>query len=156
MKLSLIFTSIVALLTSVHSQQQVNVNSVYGNGGQPVLGSGLTCEGVLLKPGYGMYLWIIPIFPFLGGGPTVGSSPDCVVCVEITYPVSAQVITALLINYAAQYEISDQAMEKLVGEDNDASTLADVQVTDLSNCNYPFLSKFSWILTTLFLMPILG
>ena len=103
MKLSFtgIFTSIVALLTSVHSQQLeslsviVHVNSIYGNCHQSL--SGMTCANNFPATNASSVLGDISIFPNLGGSSNLPDS-DCVDCVIITNPESNKSITVLFIN----------------------------------------------------------
>ena len=138
MKFSLIFTSIVALLTSVHSQesqQQVNVNLIYADGGKLLSDSGMTTALSFTASDYSERLGDITNFPNLGGGPNVGSSP---ICVAITYPTDGQVINVLFINNAAKSEISPQAMSSLVGNGiNDTFILADLIEVVPAQCQYP-------------------
>ena len=103
MKLSFtgIFTSIVVLLTSVHSQQLeslsaiVHVDSIYGNGHQSL--SVMTCANDFPATNAGSVLGDIGIFPNLGGSSNLPDS-DCVDCAIITNPESNEVITVLFIN----------------------------------------------------------
>ena len=142
MKLSLIFTSIVVLLTSVHAQLFVTYDAAYGNGSQSL--DTVACSNGpngLITRGFTTF-GSLPTFPLIGGAPAVTGfdSPDCGTCWELTYVNAEGVSTSiniLAIDVATpNYNIALEAMNELT--DDQAVSLGRAPVTAVqlpaSNC----------------------
>ena len=143
MKLSLIFTSIVVLLSSVRAivPQQLISNPFYDNGNQIISESGITCVGDFNASAV---FANIPYFPDLGGGPVVGhlSGLGCVACAVLTNPNTGATIVVPLVNFvSAYYEVSTAAMKNLLTNVSNSNPQAPLNVTvDItapSECNFP-------------------
>ena len=133
MKLSLIFTSIVILLTSVHAELSVSFDTRYDDASQSL--TTVACSdgpNGLITRGFTTF-GSLHDFPKIGGGPAVTGfdSPGCGTCWELTY-VNAQGVSTsidiLLIDVASpNYNIALEAMNELTG--NQATFLGRVPVT---------------------------
>ena len=133
MKLSLIFTSIVVFLTSVHAQLTVSFDQKYDDPNQSL--TSVACSdgpNGLITRGFTTF-GSLPKFPFIGGAPAVTgfNSPGCGTCWKLTY-VNAQGVSTsiniLAIDVASSnYNIALGAMNKLT--DNQAKFLGRVPVT---------------------------
>jgi len=132
MKLSLIFSSIVVLLTSVHADLSVSYDTRYDDANQSL--STVACSdgsNGLLTRGFTTF-GSLPNFPKIGGGPAVMNynSPNCGSCWQLTYLGPQGVkksINILLIDVASNYNIALEAMNELT--DNQAESLGRVSVT---------------------------
>ena len=130
MKLSLIFTSIVVLLTSVHAQLSVSFDQKFDDASQPL--SSVACSNDLIARGFTTF-GSLPHFPFIGGGPAVTGfdSPGCGTCWELTFVNAEGVPTSiniLVIDVATpNYNIALEAMNDLT--DNQAEFFGRVDVT---------------------------
>ena len=72
MKLSLMFTSIVILFTSIHSEYTAVLTQIYANPSQPLNTSNFTYADWLIGKGY-RTLGEVPNYPAVGGGPLPNS-----------------------------------------------------------------------------------
>lgn len=142
MRLSLIFTSIVVLLTSAHAQLSVSYDTEYDNADQSL--TTVACSNGpngLITRGFTTF-GSLPNFPHIGGAPAVTGfdSPGCGTCWELTYVNAEGVSTSiniLAIDVATpNYNIALEAMNELT--DNEAIFLGRVPVTAVelpaSNC----------------------
>lgn len=142
MKLSLIFTSFVVLLTSVHAQLTVSFDQKYDNDAQSL--DTVACSNGsngLETRGFTTF-GSLPKFPFIGGAPAVTGfdSPGCGTCWALTF-VNAQgtstSINVLAIDVATpNFNIALEAMNVLTN--GQATFLGRVPVTavqvDSSSC----------------------
>jgi hypothetical protein len=133
MKLSLIFTSIVVLLTSVHAQLTVSYDQKFDDASESL--TTVACSdgpNGLITRGFTTF-GSLPNFPLIGGGPAVTGfgSPGCGTCWELTY-VNAEgvstTINILVIDVASpNYNIALEALNELT--DNEGQFLGRVPVT---------------------------
>jgi hypothetical protein len=133
MKLSLIFTSMVVLLTSVHAQLSVSYDTEYDNASQSL--TTVACSNGpngLMTRGFTTF-GSLPNFPFIGGAPAVTGfdSPGCGTCWRLTYVNPQKVSTSiniLAIDVASpNYNIALEALNRLTN--NQAMFLGRVPVT---------------------------
>ena len=130
MKLSLVFSSIAVLLTSVHAHLSVSYDTRYDDGTESL--TTVACSGSNVLHGFTTF-GSLPNFPKIGGGPAVTGfdSPGCGTCWELTYVNPQGVsksIDILLIDVATpNYNIALGAMNELT--DNQAEFLGRVDVT---------------------------
>ena len=133
MKLSLIFSSIVVLLTSVHAELSVSYDTRYDDASQSL--STVACSdgsNGLLTRGFSTF-GSLPGFAKIGGGPAVlgYNSPNCGSCWELTWTNAQGVpksIDILLIDVASpNFNIAKAAMNELT--DNQAESLGRVDVS---------------------------
>ena len=133
MKLSLIFTSIAVLFTSVHAQLTVSFDPRYDDPNQSL--TTVACSdgsNGLITRGFTTF-GSLPHFPLIGGGPAVQgfNSPNCGTCWKLTFVNAQQVptsINVLIIDVATpNYNIALEAMNDLTG--GQAESLGRVPVT---------------------------
>jgi hypothetical protein len=133
MKLSLIFTSIIVLLTSVHAQLSVSFDQKFDDASQSL--TSVACSdgpNGLITRGFTTF-GSLPHFPFIGGGPAVTGfgSPGCGTCWELTFVNAEKVPTSiniLVIDVATpNFNIALEAMNDLT--DNEAQFFGRVDVT---------------------------
>jgi hypothetical protein len=131
MKLSLIFTSTIVVLTSVQAAQlTVSFDQKYDNASQSV--NTLECSESLISRNFTTFK-SIPNFPRIGGGPAVTGfdSPGCGTCWELTYVNPQGVPTSINITIvdiaSPNYNIALEAMNNLT--DNQSTFLGRANVT---------------------------
>ncbi|KAF8810055.1 cerato-platanin-related secreted protein [Phlegmacium glaucopus] len=133
MKLSLIFTSLTVLLTSVHAQLTVSFDTTYDNAAQSL--NTVACSNGpngLESRGFTTF-GSLPKFPFIGGAPAVTGfdSPGCGTCWQLTFVDSQGVSTSiniLAIDVATpNFNIALEAMNALTN--GQATFLGRVPVT---------------------------
>jgi len=133
MKLSLIFTSIVVLLTSVHAQLTVSFDERYDDPNQSL--TTVACSNGpngLMTRGFTTF-GSLPNYPLIGGAPAVTgfNSPGCGTCWKLTYVNPQGVSTSiniLAIDVATpNYNIALEALNRLTN--NQGRFLGRVPIT---------------------------
>ncbi|KAF8810061.1 cerato-platanin-related secreted protein [Phlegmacium glaucopus] len=133
MKLSLVFTSLAVLLTSVHAHLSVTFDTTYDNAAQS-LNTVACSNGPNGLESHGFTTFgSLPTFPFIGGAPAVTGfdSPNCGTCWELTYvdpQGNSTYINILAIDVATpNFNIALEAMNVLT--DGQATFLGKAPVT---------------------------
>ena len=140
MKLSLIFTSIVVLITSVHSQSEsypVTYSSIYDDLEQPV--TILACGGSLKAKNY-TTLGSLPNPNFIGGGfPVTGYDSGCFTCWQLINIDGSKTTNLLVVDAASPgFNVGSKLYGALGGEGNLYVSAVEI---DPSICQIPKVCK---------------
>ena len=122
MKLSLIFTSIAILLTSVHSQSYAVVTDRFLNVNQALIPANIECANVFIA-NHLFTVGSLPNVPYLAEGPVVANEPNsesdldditgCATCWTLTSISTGLSANFLMAGYASNFGISPIAMDYL-------------------------------------------